>query len=132
MQQQKKAPPEREITGWGAWIRTKIHSSKGWCAALAPRPRTDELYHSDSGMDSSVLVLEEAGRFQDGLSVVAEALPGSKPSLRASSNVMTSGLVGNIAGFLGGIVPECIDILDLGLFAGVANNASRSISGSGS
>src|SRR5258706_13635531 len=24
--------------GRGAWIRTKIHSSKGWCAALAPRP----------------------------------------------------------------------------------------------
>lgn len=24
--------------GWGAWIRTKIHSFKGCCAAIAPRP----------------------------------------------------------------------------------------------
>src|SRR5215216_1180325 len=29
--------------GWGAWIRTKIHSSKGWCAALAPRPSASHI-----------------------------------------------------------------------------------------
>jgi hypothetical protein len=45
--------------GWGAWIRTKIHRSKVWCAAIAPRPKATtlpaaigpnsergELYHS--------------------------------------------------------------------------------------
>jgi hypothetical protein len=26
------------ITSWGAWTRTKIHRSKVWCAAIAPRP----------------------------------------------------------------------------------------------
>jgi hypothetical protein len=26
------------VQGWGAWIRTKIHRSKVWCAAIAPRP----------------------------------------------------------------------------------------------
>ncbi len=26
------------VHSWGAWIRTKIHRSKVWCAALAPRP----------------------------------------------------------------------------------------------
>jgi hypothetical protein len=26
------------IQGWGTWIRTKIHSSKGWCAAIALCP----------------------------------------------------------------------------------------------
>ncbi len=29
-----------EVQGWGAWARTKIHSSKGWCAAVALRPIT--------------------------------------------------------------------------------------------
>ena len=27
-----------DVRGWGAWARTKIHSSKGWCAAIALRP----------------------------------------------------------------------------------------------
>ncbi len=28
----------RYCQGWGAWIRTKIHRFKVWCAAVAPRP----------------------------------------------------------------------------------------------
>jgi hypothetical protein len=29
--------------GWGAWFRTKIHGSKGRCAAVAPRPSAGKI-----------------------------------------------------------------------------------------
>jgi hypothetical protein len=58
-----------DICGWGTWIRTKIHSSKGWCAAIAPCP--------------------SAGK------IVSQFYfsPGRRPIFFASSSEITSGLV---------------------------------------
>jgi hypothetical protein len=48
----KEAPHVRGMSGWGTWIRTKIHSSKGWCAAIAlcPSVRAGKFYHNPTGV----------------------------------------------------------------------------------
>ena len=68
----KEAPHKRGMSGWGTWIRTKIHSSKGWCAAIAPCPSAGKIVSQFFYFPS----------------------PGTSPSLRASSKEITSELAG--------------------------------------
>jgi hypothetical protein len=62
--------------GWGTWIRTKIHSSKGWCAAIAPYPSAGSIVSQKFYFPSERM-----------------------PSFLASSNDMTSGFADFLAFF---------------------------------
>lgn len=69
--------------GWGAWIRTKIHSFKGYCAAIAPRPNNGP-YCITGSQGKQLSVTYFFG---------ASSLPGVRPRREACSKVNLSGSV---------------------------------------
>ena len=127
--------------GWGAWIRTKIHSSKGWCAALAPRPSADNCI---TASDEQHLNQRRQVRY------VTSCLSG--PDILKRSSYMKacsfSGSQTQFAGFVKGRShPDWLGYwlvfstassqnasisFTVDFWSAEANNASRSTSGSGS